>query len=222
MVTPRTCTVIVAAGSGSRFGGALAKQFCLLAGRPMLMHTIDAFRNALPDGEVVVVLAEAMMGEWQRLCDEYGYTSPRVVAGGDTRWASVRNAIDVIDEADIVLVHDAARPLVSADIIARAVAAAAANGAAIPVVPVTDSLRDADGHAVDRARFRAVQTPQAFAIDVIRHAYTLPWQPSFTDDASVAEAAGHPIATTDGHPTNIKITYPADLAVAEALMALQK
>ena len=212
--------IVVAAGSGSRFGGAVAKQFCLLGDRPLLMHSIDAFRNALPGCRVVVALAPEMRGVWDDLCREYGYVSPAVTEGGATRAESVRNALAAVpDDTHIIMVHDAARPLVSRAVISGVLAAAAEHGAAVPVVPVTDSLRRADtGMAVDRAPFRAVQTPQAFLADVLRRAYAAPLSPSFTAAASVVEAAGHPVTMVDGSPENIKITWPRDIAVAAALM----
>ena len=215
----RIVTVVVAAGSGSRFGGDMPKQFRLLAGRPLLMHTVQAFERALPGQEIVLVLSPDTRDLWLSLCDSYGCRSPRIVAGGKTRWESVKNAVSTVTDADIILVHDGARPLVDADTIHRVVDTAAAHGACVPVVPVTDSLRRADtGLAVDRTPFRAVQTPQGFDAGLLRRAYAAPYQDWFTDDASVVEHAGHPIAMTDGSPANIKVTYPQDIRFAESLL----
>ena len=213
--------IVVAAGSGSRFGGAIAKQFCLFGGRPLLMHTIDVFRNALHDAEIVVALSADMMDVWQGLCADYSYTSPKVVSGGATRSLSVRNALDAVSrEAEIVLVYDAARPLTDAALIQRVIDGALHHGAVVPAVAVTDSLRRADTNmAIDRSPFRAVQTPQGFRADILRNAYNRELEPWFTDDASVVEAAGNKVAMVDGSPVNIKITWPRDIVVAEALMS---
>lgn len=221
-VKPHIAVIIVAAGSGSRYGAALPKQFCLLEGRPVLMHTIDGLRRALPQARFVLVLSAAMTDYWQQLCDADGFASPPVVAGGATRWESVRNALPTVADSDIVLVHDGARPVVDAAMVARVVDGAVCAGAAIPVVTVTDSLRcrTPDGtRAVDRSRFVAVQTPQGFDTSVLEAAYAQPFSPAFTDDASVVEAYGHDVTTVDGDVHNIKITNPGDIDVARIYMA---
>lgn len=226
-----TVTVIVAAGSGSRFGADIPKQFLPLGGRPVLFHTVEAFRRALPEGEVVVVLAGDMIPFWQELCAEHGFESPRVVAGGATRWESVKLALDSLAHTPAnatVLIHDGARPLVTSDIITRAASCALNTDGALPAVPVTDSLRKLDdsetsSEPVDRSLFRAVQTPQAFALWRLREAYSLPYQPDFTDDASVLAAAGFEnIVLVKGSPENIKITTPVDLLLAEAIVAQRR
>ncbi len=221
-----TAVIIVAAGSGSRFGGNLPKQFCLLAGRPVLMHTIDRMREALPVADIVLVISHSMKDYWLQLCADHDFVSPRIVVGGATRSDSVRNAVlSLPDCYDVIMVHDGARPLVPASCV-RAVEAAMADKAvdgAIPAVPVTDSLRlmDADGssRAVDRAEYRAVQTPQAFRAGKLCAAYASVSE-SFSDDASLMESLGHNnFMLTPGAPENIKITNPADLAIAETLLA---
>lgn len=225
--------IIVAAGSGSRFGGSLPKQFVELAGKPVLAHTVEAFRAALPDAHQVLVLSENMMEFWADLCRIHGIESPQVTAGGASRWESVKNALAVVsaihhsmwpDEDAVVLVHDGARPLVSSDVIKAAAKEASVSHGAIPAVAVIDSLRRVgacgSSSAVDRSELRAVQTPQAFRLSILEEAYRLPFTPSFTDDASVVEAAGFTdIVLTPGSPRNIKITNPDDIAVAEALLA---
>lgn len=218
--------IIVAAGSGSRFGSDLPKQYCLLAGRPVLMHTIEAFRRALPEAEIILVISREMEGLWADLCREHGFESPRIVYGGATRWESVKNAVEAIapSDADIVMVHDGARPIVAPDMVARIMAEMERASAAIPVVPVTDSLRivtAVGSQAIDRAPLRAVQTPQAFRGSVIKQMYALPYTPLFTDDASVYEAAGFGSpALVPGSPSNLKITHPTDLAIASALLSI--
>lgn len=219
--------IIVAAGSGTRFGAPLPKQFCPLAGRPVLMHTIDALRSACPEASLILVISEDMQSLWNEQCAAHGFASPHTVYGGSTRWESVRNALSAVDSnASIIMVHDGARPFPTAAMLCELTAALsdAEVAGAVPAVPVTDSLRrmHADGitsEAVDRAPLRAVQTPQAFRADILRRAYELPWLPQFTDDASVVEAAAlGRIAITDGSPTNIKITNPLDISIAEALL----
>ncbi|MBD5225307.1 MAG: 2-C-methyl-D-erythritol 4-phosphate cytidylyltransferase [Bacteroidales bacterium] len=219
--------IIVAGGTGSRFGGNMPKQFLPLCGKPVLMHTIDAFRSALPGSEIVVVLSDAMRGFWEELCREYGFESPRIAEGGTTRWESVKNAVCSLSDTpagSIVLIHDGARPLVSCDVIRKTAAYARNTDGALPVVDITDSLRkmDADGvgsEPVDRSDYRSVQTPQAFSLWRLREAYALPYQSDFTDDASVMAAAGFGnIVLVEGSRENIKITTPIDLKIAEIIL----
>lgn len=224
-----TYIIIVAAGSGSRFGSDVPKQFCLMAGRPVLMHTIEAMRLARPGAEILLVISESERGRWHSLCEEYGFDSPTVVFGGSTRWESVKNGLAAIPcdamPHSVVLIHDGARPLVDKATVSRVCGATLNTDGAIPAVPVSDSLRrlDEDGvrsEPVDRSEFRAVQTPQGFSLWRLRQAYQLPYKESFTDDASVlAEAGFLNITLVEGNPDNIKITNPRDIAVAEALLA---
>lgn len=223
MVRDRNIHIIIAAaGFGSRYGDKLPKQYCLLGGEPVLMHTIRALRRALPKAELTLVISPEMQDLWAGLCAEHSFESPRTVMGGGSRWESVRNAVEAIpaEGADIVMVHDGARPVVTPQM-ARRLADAIDCGAvaAIPVVGVTDSLRmlqDGGGSSsVDRSRLVAVQTPQAFRADTLKAAYRLPYSPLFTDDASVVEAAGFGApALVEGSPFNIKITHPHDIEVA--------
>lgn len=218
--------VICAGGSGRRFGASCPKQYCIMDGRPVLMHTIDAMRDALPDAVLHLVINRDMEPLWTDLCDEYGFESPRIVYGGDTRWASVRNAVLSLPEDDdaIVLVHDGVRPLARPEVV-RGVVAALSDGhaGAVPVVAVNDSLRrigeGGRSQAVDRSEYVAVQTPQGFGLPLLRDAYRRPYLPVMTDDASVVEAYGcDDIALTAGSPDNIKITAPHDIVLASELM----
>ena len=222
----KTVAIIVAGGSGTRFGAELPKQFLELGGKPILMRSIEAFANSgnCPV-DVIVTLPSDQMDLWQRLCDRYGFGVPhRVVPGGETRWHSVKHALDSmgdVNEVDIIAVHDGVRPMVTADVICRTIAAARRDGAAIPVVALNDSVRQVVGeasHALDRSTLRAVQTPQAFDARLLLDAYSLLYQPTFTDDASVVEQLGHPITLVEGDPHNLKITRPMDLALAEYLL----
>ena len=229
----KTIAIIVAGGSGTRFGASMPKQFLALMGKPILMHTIEAFgknRDGSFDDkshmEIIVTLPEEQMGLWHDLCREHGFTVPhRVVPGGKTRWHSVKNALDSISDlarVDVIAVHDGVRPLASAQLIDRCLTIARRQGSAIPVVPLNDSVRqmDADGgsRALDRSSLRAVQTPQVFDARLLIEAYRQPYDPTFTDDASVVERHGHDVTLVDGDPVNLKITRPMDLALAEYLL----
>lgn len=211
--------IIVAAGSGSRFGAALPKQYCLMNGRPVLMHTIENMRVALPDSHVVLVLNKDFVDYWAELCEQYSFVSPRVVVGGDSRWQSVKNAIDTIpDDAEVITVHDGARPIVDRMMVERLIAALNDAPGAIPVVSVTDSLRQLNEQGsvpVDRALYKAVQTPQVFQAEKLIEAYSLPFTPTFTDDASVMAAMGYEVALVEGDTYNIKITNPLDIEIAQ-------
>ena len=223
----KTVVIIVAGGSGTRFGAEVPKQFLVLRGKPILMRTIAAFEEALcgVDHELVVTLPADQFGLWRELCDQYAFlVRHRVVAGGKTRWHSVKNALDSIDDSagiDVIAVHDGVRPLASLGLIGRVLDEARHSGAAIPVVMLNDSVRQVMGetsHAMDRSSLRAVQTPQAFGARLLLEAYSQPFEPAFTDDASVVERAGHSVALVEGDPKNLKITRPMDLALAEYLL----
>ncbi len=219
--------IIVAAGSGSRFGADRPKQFCLLGNRPVLMHTIDNMRQALPKSQILLVISNEHKELWNDLCQEYEFISPTIIEGGGTRWESVKNAINHIpaDKAEIITVHDGARPIIDKHLINNVITGIGNNSGAIPVIPVTDSLRmistdNAPSVPVDRSLFRAVQTPQAFRADRLINAYSMPYKESFTDDASVMKAAGFDdIELVEGNPYNIKITLPLDIEIASIYMS---
>ncbi len=202
--------IIVAAGSGTRFGADSPKQFCMLGDRTVLTHACERLRETTNGAPTVVVVAPGFEDEVPEGC--------MMAHGGATRGGSVRNALKAIEgmEADVILIHDGARPLPSERLIRDAVSACEVHQGAIPVVPVIDSLRRAsDGVPVDRADFRCVQTPQAFRADLLRRAYEQTESREFTDDASVMSAAGFgDIALTEGDPFNLKITLPLDLEIA--------
>ena len=202
--------IVVAAGSGTRFGASCPKQFCMLGNKTVLCHAVERLRAATGNAPAVVVVSPGFENQVPEGC--------RMAYGGATRGESVRNALRSIEniKADVILIHDGARPLPSRRSIESVVAACADHHGAIPVVPVIDSLRRAaDGAPVDRADFRCVQTPQAFRADLLRRAYQLTAGKEFTDDASVMTAAGYDdIALTEGSPSNIKITLPLDLEIA--------
>lgn len=214
----KVVAIILAAGSGSRCKTELPKQYVYVAGRPVVMWSIDAFRNAIPEVETILVINPATKDLWNELCKKHQFVSPKLVSGGSTRWESVKNAVSTItgDDDTIVLVHDGARPAVDADTIKGVVETAAMCDGAIPAVPVTDSLRvlnpDGTSEAVDRSLYRAVQTPQGFKLNKLLSAYNLPYRAEFTDDASVMEYAGYKdLRLTTGSPENIKLTFAADI-----------
>ncbi len=226
-----TYIIIVAAGSGSRFGAEIPKQFCLLAGIPVVIHAISRLRNAIPDAKLIIVISKDEKDRWDNICNSYQIESPIVAFGGETRWESVKNGLAAIP-ADakpnsVVLIHDGARPLVDTATVKRVCGATINTDGAIPAIAVNDSLRKLgkDGissEPVDRGDFRAVQTPQGFKLWSLREAYSLPYEKNFTDDASVMAAAGFEnIFLVQGSPNNIKITNPRDLAIAEAILFLE-
>lgn len=221
--------LIVAGGRGLRMGGDLPKQFLPVADKPVLMHTLEAFRRWDEEAAQIVVLPDAHRPYWEMLCREIGCrVAHRLASGGESRFHSVRNGLEVIarelpvDEEALIAVHDGVRPLVSPEVIAACFAEAERSGAAVPVVPMVDSLREYEGDAsrpVDRTRYVAVQTPQVFRSSLLLEAYRQPFSPLYTDDASVVEAAGHPVRLVAGHRENIKLTTSFDLRVAEALLS---
>ena len=220
-----TFAIIVAGGKGLRMGGEVPKQFLPIGGKPVLMHTIDAFRKALDNVRIVLVLPAEQHHYWQELCEEYNFRSPKLIAqGGETRFHSVRNGLALLpDNADAVVgVHDGVRPFVSTETIRRCYAAAAEGKAVVPVVPVVETVRQilSNGKSVTKPRdeYRLVQTPQTFPLALLRQAYQQPYTENFTDDASVVEALGKEIVMIEGNRENIKLTTPNDLSYAEFLI----
>jgi 2-C-methyl-D-erythritol 4-phosphate cytidylyltransferase len=203
-------------------GGNTPKQFLLIRDKPILMHTLEAFRRYNPDIKLVLVISEHEHPRWQDLCQQYSFfLEHEVVAGGDNRSDSVRHGLDAIrSEHGLVAIHDGVRPLVSTEIIAKSFAEAEKQGNAVVSVPLKDSIRFDDGienKALDRSQYRLIQTPQTFSLPLIREAYQKIGQLSLTDDASVLESAGHRIHLIDGDYRNIKITTQEDMLIAEAL-----
>lgn len=218
--------LIVAGGSGQRMGAPQPKQFLLLAGKPLLMHTIEAFSKSGNSISIVLVLPENHIELWKNLCRDYKFTvAHNLVAGGDTRGNSVKNGLDSIKAMDgLVAVHDGVRPLVDKNLINRTFTFAEINGNAIPCIKVNDSLRLIDGSEnipLDREKVRAVQTPQCFRLKLLRQAYARPDFDAYTDDAQLFEATGLKLAFTEGSSENIKITTPADLLLAESILKLR-
>lgn len=221
-MAPHRYAVIVAGGRGLRMGAELPKQFLPLRGEPVLMHTLRQFAPEVE--ELILVLPADQQGLWQELCTQHQFTLPhRIADGGATRFESVRSGLSKLPEQGLVAIHDGVRPLVSRALIRRTFEVAETSGAALPACPVTDSLRllgkEGASEAVERARYRAVQTPQTFDLSRLHRAYEQPFSPLFTDDASVYEASHlGAITLVEGEETNIKLTTPRDLLLADLLL----
>ena len=205
---------------------ALPKQFLMLGGMPVVARTINTFSEALPGAEIVVVLPEEHIALWENLRARFDVARHRIVAGGKERFHSVLNGINALsDEIEYIAVHDGVRAMATKKLIIRAMLAAEKHDAVIPVVDVVDSYRRVDGnesHIVPRAELRIVQTPQIFKAKMLRDAYNIDFSPTFTDDASVIEAAGGRITLVEGERTNIKLTTPEDMAYAEWLLTREQ
>jgi len=214
--------LIVAGGKGLRMGNDLPKQFIELAGKPVLMRTIEAFYNFDKSISIILVLPDQHKTYWKNLCDKFNFQIKHQVAdGGETRFDSVKNGLALTGESGLVAIHDGVRPLVSDVVINDCYIAAEKFGAALPVVAVIDSMRvttDDASLAVNREKYRLVQTPQVFEIGLIKRAYQNVSHKDFTDDATVAESIGHKIKLVQGSRENIKITTPLDLIIAEAII----
>ena len=214
--------LIVAGGKGIRIKSATPKQFIELQGKPVLLHTLEAFIRYSPSIPIVLVLPADDIETWKRLAQKHNFSHPIILqTGGETRFQSVKRGLEKLTGTGLVAIHDGVRPLVSEDIIGASFRLAAVHKTAIAAVRLKESIRMTDQdttRAVDRSKFRLIQTPQTFDLDLIRSAYQMKEDPSLTDDASVAEKAGHPISLFEGSYGNIKITTAEDLVVAEALL----
>lgn len=217
-----TYAVIVAGGQGTRMGTAVPKQFLELEGKPILFHTVQAFVNALPGVQIVLVLPAHQLSYAQMVLSSFPERIDlTIVAGGETRYHSVQNGLRDIPDDAIVLVQDGVRPLASADLIRRCYQQAFDKGSAIPAIPATDSLRIVkNGHSepLDRSNIRIIQTPQTFKASILIPAMQQSYRESFTDEATVVEEYGDEIFLIEGERSNIKITTPEDLLIAEALI----
>ena len=218
--------VLVAGGSGSRMAADRPKQFLLLRGEPVLLHTLRRFADpTLGVTEIILVLPADQLATWQGLCTQFDVTIPhRLVAGGATRWASVKAGLAALSAhpEGLVAVHDGVRPLVSRQVVERTYAAAATHAAAAAAVLPKDSVRlvSPQGSAAqNRSRLRLMQTPQTFEIDLLRRAYAMPELATFTDDATVVDDLCR-VQLVEGDYRNLKITTPEDLVVAEAFLSM--
>lgn len=214
--------IIVAGGRGTRIKSSVPKQYLELNGLPVLMHTLNAFFAYSQDIGVILVLPKDDLAYWSELCARHAFRTDYVIQhGGETRFQSVRNGLSTIEGDGLVAVHDGVRPLVSSDIIGASFRLAAVHGSAVASVRLKDSIRMTDQdktHAVDRSRFRLIQTPQTFKVSSLKEAYRIKEEESLTDDASVAERSGYAISLFEGSYENLKITTEEDLLLAEALL----
>ena len=214
--------LIVAGGKGNRMKSLVPKQFLVVNGLPILMHTIRRFKEFNAEMEILVVLPSVEIQNWKDLCLEYDFAiDHKIVEGGAERFYSVKNGLDQLNGEGIVLIHDGVRPLVSLETIKRCVDQAMVGGNAIPVLPLVESIRkvaENENKMADRSEFVSIQTPQTFQISLIKEAYNQGFKEFFTDDASVLESIGNTINLVDGNRENIKITHEIDLKIAKILM----
>jgi 2-C-methyl-D-erythritol 4-phosphate cytidylyltransferase len=226
--------IIVAGGKGLRMGSDIPKQFLPIGGKPVLMRTLERFREYSDDIQIILVLPEAQQEYWHQLCDEYHFDVEYTLAnGGQTRFHSVQNGLAKVpdDAQGVVGVHDGVRPFPSIEVIKNCYETTRTAKAVIPVIPVVETVRqliDSDSQlsilnsqlskTVPRDQYRLVQTPQTFDIQLLKSANRQPYNDGFTDDASVVEAFGHKITLVEGNRENIKITTPYDLKIAEVLI----
>ena len=214
--------LIVAGGSGNRMKNNIPKQFLELNGRPVLMHTFDAFLRYDTQIEFILVLPKNQIELWKTLCDTHKFDVKHKIAfGGETRFDSVKNGLELIPDEGIVFIHDGVRPLISEKTIENCFETALDKGNALPVIQVSESVRMVEGlenFPVDRSKYFLVQTPQTYKTQLIKKAYRMVNSKSFTDDATVLESFGETIHLVDGNRENIKITFPEDLVYAEILL----
>lgn len=217
--------LIVAGGKGLRMGSELPKQFLPISeNEVVLMHTLSAFYHYDSQVEIILILPADQQEYWEELCRKYNFYIPHSVAeGGQTRFHSVKNGLTQIKEEGLVAVHDGVRPFVSKEVISRCYEKATLYKAVIPVIDVVETVRlvaeDGGSKTVDRDRYKLVQTPQVFDVQLLKQAYEQYYTPFFTDDASVVEALGHTVHLTEGNKENIKITTPFDLKIASVLLS---
>ena len=213
--------IIVAGGRGLRMGTDIPKQFLPIGGKPVLMRTLERFREYSKELQIILVLPKAQQDYWHQLCEEYHFNMKYMLAdGGETRFHSVQNGLALVpDDAEgVVGVHDGVRPFPSVDVIRNCYETARSVKAAIPVVPVVETLRHITKGTKPRGDYRLVQTPQCFDIQLLKAANKQPYNDGFTDDASVVEAFGFDVTLVEGNRENIKITTPFDMTIAEALL----
>lgn len=225
MIQKQKFVIIVAGGSGSRMGSETPKQFLTLAGKPILQHTIEKFVHALPEIKIITVLPKDQIEYWKEYCIKKSFHYPQIIVkGGITRFHSVKNALEKIPDGAVVAVHDGVRPFVSEELIRKSFSECSEEKpAVIPVVPAIDTLRflqhneqknileNVPDKPLDRKNVYAVQTPQLFLSEILKESYNLPFDTSFTDDASVVERKEIPLSFIEGERFNIKITTPDDL-----------
>jgi len=220
--------IIVASGHGTRMGSDIPKQFLPIEGRPIVMRTIDRFREYSAEIGIILALPKGYEEYWQKLCEEHNLSSKNLMAcsGGETRFHSVKNSLALIpdDAQGLVGVHDGVRPLVSVEVIRKCYDTARQGLSVVPAIPVFETIRHIidlpdNSETVPRKDYELVQTPEVFDIQLLKKAYLQPYRDFFTDDASVVEAMGEKITLVEGNRENIKITTPIDMAIAKAMLS---
>lgn len=220
----KRAVIIVAAGTGSRMGPGIPKQYLQLGNKPVIIHTLEKFLSFDPEILPIVVMGPDHQEHWDRLAESFKVARGiKLVSGGDTRYDSVKNGLDHVQEDVLVGIHDAVRPLVGLDTLVRCYDSAEKHGSGIPVIEMIETVRILDGSGksrhLDRSGLRIVQTPQVFRSKRIIEAYRAPYTLAFTDDASVYESSFGEVSLVEGNRENIKITTPQDLQLAHLLMA---
>ncbi len=226
MVNTKKYAVIVAGGRGTRMGGYIPKQFLPFLGKPLLIYAIEAFHLALPDAKIILVVPQDHLSSVQTIIRSFmAKFDLTITAGGETRFHSVQNGLKYVNNDGIVFVHDAARPMITHDLILRCYKSALANGNAIPAIAQAESVRMVGGNnvstPVNRDLLRIIQTPQTFRTEQILPAFNRPYRADFTDEASVVEDFGIKVNLIEGTFDNIKLTNPIDFIIAEALLKVR-
>ena len=216
--------IIVAGGKGLRMETNTPKQFIVVKGLPILMHTIEKFRTTFQDIKIILVLPEDQLDHWEELCVLYHFSKENLqtTVGGETRFHSVKNGLQLTTENSIIGVHDAVRPLASSDTIRRAYQSAMENGSGVPITDMVESIRKVEGdknQPLDRSMYKIVQTPQCFQSHLIQSAYNQSISSNSTDDASLVEEFGHQITLVEGNVENIKITTPKDIILLKEFLS---
>ena len=226
IMTKNKIAIIVAGGKGLRMQTNIPKQFIEILGKPVLMHTLEAFYRYDSAIQLIIVLPEYQIEFWKSLCKKHNFELPHhIVAGGQTRYQSVKNGLNTIDGSALIAVHDGVRPFVSIQTITRCFDEADKNGSAIPVMNLEESIRhitENSSESIDRTAYKIVQTPQVFDSEILKKAYEQNFSAMFTDDASVVEASGIEIHLVEGNRENIKITTGFDLEIAETILKSKK
>ena len=220
--------IIVAGGTGVRMGSTIPKQFLMLHDKPVLYYSLRAFLEAFDDLEIVLVLPQEYTDLGREIIDAYfDYSRIQITGGGETRFHSVKNGLQLVEKDAVVFVHDAVRCLVTVDLIRRCYDNALETGSAVPAIRSKDSVRllneeENDNEVLDRSKVVLVQTPQTFHSRILLPAFQIDYKERFTDEATVVEAFGLKISLVEGEENNIKITRPVDLSIAEQIISLQQ
>lgn len=216
--------IIVAGGTGTRMQGDIPKQFMPVAGKPVMLYSIEAFYTYDSTIDIILAVHTDYIDFWKTLCEKYKISIPfRIAEGGATRFDSVKNALQIINNDGYVAIHDAARPMITADFVQYLFSEAEKNGSSLPGIALNETIRMMDGDSsfqIDRSRLRAMQTPQVFKYEELKQAYTQSYNPLFTDDAAVMQSAGFQLHLCEGLTSNIKITNPTDLILAETFLKI--